>query len=414
MRRFAQPAPAMGQRYSTEMSGFDVVVAGGGPGGLSAAQSAAENGARVLLIEQGDEIGSPIRTSGGSFIRDLVKLGIPAHLYHPIRKCRFISPDNEASFSYDDPVLCIMDVRGVFQHLAAQAIGAGAHIRLATAAVEPVIENGFVCGVLTKAGRVDCMVLIDATGYRSALLRKAGLHAGFRRFGVGSEFDMYAPNYDQSEAVLIVGSQVAPSGYAWAFPWGNGRVRVGVGIIHGDSDQHPEGYLRKLCADANKFGMNLKGAQPIEHHYGLIPSDGLLENLVGNGILGVGDAAGQASALVGEGIRWAIKAGRMAGKIAAEAVARGDASAEFLGKYQKQWKSAHGANLRIAHAINERIARWDDGKWDRRTELLKLFSPDQFDEALQSNFVPGWALRLLWSHPSLVKEGIKELFANAI
>jgi digeranylgeranylglycerophospholipid reductase len=396
------------------MKSFDVVVAGGGPGGLASAQAAAENGASVLLVEQGDEIGAPTRTTGGSFVKDLEQLGIPAHLYHPIHRCRFVSPENAATFSFDDPVACVMDVRGVFQFLAERAIGAGAVIQVGTTALEPVLDSRIVRGVETKSRvygdeKISCSVLIDATGYRSTLLRKAGVHQGFKRFGVGSEFDLYAPDYDQAEVVLIVGNQVAPAGYAWAFPWGKGRVRIGVGIIHADSDEHPDEYLRKLCANAEQFGINLKNAQPIEYHYGLIPSEGLLETLVGNGILGVGDATGQASALVGEGIRWAIKAGTMAGKVAAEAVSAGDCSAQYLRKYEQQWKNTHGTNLRIAYEINKKISRWDDSKWDRKTELLKLFTPQQFGQALQANFLAAWPLRLICSHPSLMKEGFKEV-----
>ena len=46
----------------------DVLVAGGGPGGLAAAEAAARSGCSVLVLEAGKEIGSPTRTSGGSFI----------------------------------------------------------------------------------------------------------------------------------------------------------------------------------------------------------------------------------------------------------------------------------------------------------------------------------------------------------
>lgn len=397
------------------MKAFDVVIAGGGPGGLAAAQVASERGARVLVVEQGDEIGSPTRTTGGSFVKDLQQLGIPSHLYHPIKRCRFVSPTNSLEFSYEEPVTCVMDVRGVFQLLAERATAAGATIQLTTTAVEPIMEDGVVSGVLTKSRvygdeKIGSSILVDATGYRSSLLKKAGVHSGFRRFGVGSEFDFYAPQYDQSEAVLIVGSQIAPAGYAWAFPWGNGRVRVGVGIIHSDSNEHPDGYLRKLCENADRFGINLKGAQPLEYHFGLIPSEGLLDDLVGNGILGIGDAAGQASALVGEGIRWAIKAGTMAGRVCAEAVTAKSFTADYLRRYQKEWKSAYGVNLRIAYEINKKISRWNDAKWDRKFELLKLFTPEQFGEALQANFVAGWAFHLLLSHPKLMKEGFKEVF----
>src|SRR5579883_2608267 len=127
----------------------EVVIAGGGPAGLSAAEGLARAGREVTVIEQNHEIGSPIRTSGGSFIDELQGLGIPPHLYHPLRRVRFLSPNNEAVFEYPQPRFCILDVRGTFQYLAERAISAGARIRLSTRATAPIVENGFVRGVRT-------------------------------------------------------------------------------------------------------------------------------------------------------------------------------------------------------------------------------------------------------------------------
>jgi digeranylgeranylglycerophospholipid reductase len=405
------------QCIPTEYNKFDVIVAGGGPGGLAAAETIAKAGASVLVMEQNPEIGAPVRTTGGSFIQEMKNLGIPEDLYHPIRRCRYISPHNNVSFEYDDPILCVLDVRATFQFLAEQAIEAGAKISVGTAAGDPILKGGAVAGIRAKTPTMrdvefQCNILIDATGYRSHLLKKTEVSPGSKRFGVGAEYDFYAPYIDQDEALLIVGSQIAPSGYAWIFPWGGKRVRVGVGILHSDSDAHPDQYLDILVNRAAEFGADLRGAQPMEYHFGLAPSDGVLDSFVGNGVMAVGDAAGQLSSLAGEGIRWAIKAGRMAGAVAADAVKIGDFSKEFLNRYQKEWNSKYGTNLRIAYEINRRIAQWDDDKWDRKTELMKLLTPYQFGQALQTEFVSGWIFQLLWSHPMLLKEGFKELICR--
>ena len=386
----------------------DIAIAGGGPGGLAAAESAARAGCSVVLLEQHSEIGSPTRTSGGSFIRDLAALGIPERLWHPIRRCRFLAPATSASFDYEVPLLCIIDVKGVFQFLAERAIDAGARLLLGVTALGPRMEDGRVTGVCARrAGApefpVSSKVVIDATGYRAVLLKAAGVHEGYQRFGVGAEYDLYAPRYDQSEALLIVGSQIAPSGYAWMFPWGRARVRVGVGIIHPDSAGQPQSYLDHLVANSGRFGADLGGAQPVEYHTGLIPSDGLAGKFVNPGILGVGDAAGQASALVGEGIRWAIEGGKMAGEAAAAFVTKG----RLLSTYQKRWTRAFGTNLRIAYEINRKIAGWDDAQWNRGTELLKGFTPAQFGEALRSNFLAPWAI------PLVMKSGLKALMRRS-
>lgn len=386
------------------MTSPDAIVAGAGPAGLSAAEALARKGRSVLVLEQDHEIGSPIRTSGGSFVDEMEALGIPPRLFHPLSRLRFISPRNAATFEYRVPALCVIDVRGVFQFLAECAVSAGARIRLGSAAVAPILEGDVVRGVRTKDESFSCRVLLDATGYRSTLLKQSGLDPGFRRFGVGAEYDLFAPHCDQTEAVLMVGDQVAPSGYAWVFPWGRQRVRVGVGIIHPDSTANADSYLDRFLANLPRYGVDVRGAQPLEHHAGLIPSEQFASRFTGNGIMGVGDAVGQASSLLGEGIRWAIRAGRMAGQVAAQALNRGDTSRAALLPFEKQWRKQFGADLRLAHRVNQRIARWDDRKWDERTGLLKLLSPEQFTEALKTNLTGAWLWQFLKSHPRALAE----------
>ena len=387
---------------------YDAIIAGGGPAGLAAAETLARRGCSALVLEQNHEIGSPIRTSGGSFIDELDALGVPRGLHHPISRVRFLSPANAAVYDYVQPRMCVMDVRGVFQFLAGKAVEAGAAVRVATRVEGPVFQyerqDGKVVGVRTRDAVLGARVVIDATGYRSVLLKQAGLDPGMRRFGVGAEYDMYAPHCDEREAVLLVGGEFAPSGYAWVFPWGRHRVRVGVGIIHPDSDAKPDAYLDALVAGAGRFGVDLRGAQPLEHHAGLIPSECFAARFAGDGILGVGDAAGQASSLLGEGIRWAIQAGKMAGEVAAGAIAKGDVSRGALAEFERRWTKRYGKDLRLAHKINLRIASWDDRKWDERLEVLKLLTPDQFVEALKTNLTGGWLLRFLARNPRALAE----------
>jgi digeranylgeranylglycerophospholipid reductase len=384
------------------MSGYEAIVAGGGPAGLSVAEAIASRGRSVLVLEQNHEIGSPIRTSGGSFVSEMQALGIPPELYHPIHRVRFVAPHNAATFDYDVPALCIMDVRGVFQSLAERAVAAGAHLRLSTAAVAPVMDGDAVTGVRTRTATLPSRVLIDATGYRSSLFKPEK----FRRFGVGAEYDLFAPHCDQTEAVLVVGNDFAPSGYGWVFPWGRGRVRVGVGIIHPDSSGNLDLYLDRFLEALPRYGVNTKGAQPVEHHTGLIPSERFASTFAGNGILAVGDAAGQASSLLGEGIRWAIRAGQIAGEVVAQALSQSGAgqtlSRDALLPFEQKWRRQFGMDLRLAHRINQRIARWDDRKWDERTEIIKLLTPGQFAEALKTNLTGGWLWRFLSSHPETV------------
>ena len=394
-----------------------MIVVGGGPAGLSCAEGVASRGHSVVVLEQNKEIGNPIRTSGGSFVSEMVALDVPPHLYHTVKRCRLISPNEQAVFDYDSPAFCVLDVRRLYQYLAEKTIRAGGHIRLTAKATDILSEGGQVVGVAVSdtvlgTKSLKAKVVVDATGYHALLAKRAGVHSGFKRFGVGAEFDMFAPNIDESETVLIVGNQIAPSGYGWIFPYGNNRVRVGVGVIHGDTSVHPNVFLPRLIEYAASIDVDLSGAQPVEYHYGLIPSDGLSANMVGDGILAVGDSAGQASTLVGEGIRWAMSAGRLAGQVLDDCLRRGDFSASALSTYETRWRNEHERNLNVASKINQRVARYSDDKWDERIRLVKMIDSLSFAEALKSNFFAAWPLKLLASNPSLVKFGFKEVFGK--
>lgn len=377
----------------------DVVIAGGGPAGLCAAIETAAAGLSTIVVEKGAAIGVPLRTSGGSWIDELAALGVPPRFYLPIHRIRVIGPHAEARFDFHAPRMCVIDVRPFYQWLAQRAADAGAEIRLETRVDAAIGGDGHGVGVRTRGrnGRVDdiaARVVVDATGYPSALARRAQLHTGFGAFGVGVELDLHAPRHDPREAILIVGSAVAPCGYAWAFPYGDRRVRVGVGIGRPHSDADPHAYLDALRARVPALGA-LQGASPIEHHVGLIPLAAPRSvPLVRDRLVVTGDAAGQASSLVGEGIRYAMRAGRAAGAAIVAACRDDGVSAAALEAYPRAW-ARDERNLRFAHQIYRRIVDYDDAAWDREIEQLTRLSADQFAQGLKGDFTLGWLLAVI-------------------
>jgi digeranylgeranylglycerophospholipid reductase len=409
--------PRDGERM--EARHYDVLVVGGGPAGLCAAESAARGGARVAMLERQKEIGYPVHTSGGSWIQDMRALGIPRELYYPITGVTFLSPKREARFDYAEPVCCVLDVRGVYQHLACRAVAAGAELHPNSPVERPIVEEGKVVGVVAKdhrnrAGEWRAPVVIDASGFSSTLSTRTGLHGGYPRYGYGAEYDLYAPNYDQDRLYLIMGSQVAPSGYAWAFPRGKGRVRLGVGVIRPDVEADAREYLDSFAERLPSLAPAFCGASPVEYHTGLFPSVGVVEHFVGEGLLATGDAAGHGSTLVGEGIRFAIYSGQMAGAVAAEATKAGDPSARFLARYERAWRARFGREMEISYLVNQRIAAWSDAKWDYGIELLRRLTPAQAAELLRGDYSIGLFLGVLRRNPGLLRSGARKFFDVAL
>ncbi len=393
----------------------DVLIVGGGPAGLAAAEAAARLNARTVLLERQNEIGYPVHTSGGSWVSDMKALAIPEYLYHPITKVVFVSPHSEVPLHYNPAVACVLDVRGVYQHLASRAIAAGATLRVRHTVDTTIVENDRIMGVTAKNHvseriSVRASVTIDASGFSRHVGVRTGMGKAFHRYGYGAEYDLYARNYPQDELFLIMGSRYAPRGYAWAFPRGNGRVRLGVGVLHPDCDDDARAYLDSIVHDLPQLSDKFKDASAIEYHTGLFPSEGPLDRFSHDGLLLAGDAGGQGSTLVGEGIRFAIYSGQMAGCIAAEAVKAGDSSAAFLGRFDKQWRSRFGRDMDISYMINKRIANYSDDQWDNALNLMKRLTPTQVAQALRGDFSVGLIMGVLARNPGLVATGGKKFF----
>ena len=366
---------------------YDVVVAGAGPAGLAIAEPLAEQGFSVLVCEKAPEIGKPVRTSGGSWIADLRALGLPDHLWHPIDSLRFQSANAEADIRWGPGVGCALDVTGTWRYLAGRAERAGATVVTGTLAR---LEAPGRIGLRTPDGsaQVRCRLVVDATGTTSLLARQAGIHQGFERVGVGYERELSAPHYPQDEAVVLVGG-VAPAGYAWAFPRGETRVRVGVGVIQPDVEMSPRVLYEPV---ADKLSDALADSTILELHAGRIPSDRAPARLTGDALMVVGDSAGQSNPLLGEGIRHVIAAARLAAPIATSALQRpGVVARERLRRWERVGRRARGRSWPLALRANRYVARLDDGDWDRAVDLLATL-PVETATALLRGDVLSWPM----------------------
>ena len=385
------------------MVDYDIAVVGGGPAGLSAAYAAAKSKANVILFEKDESIAHNVRTSGVTWIDEIEKLGITSEHYNPIKNYCFISPSNEVNIKGSIAKSCVLNVRSAFQHLAFLAAEAGSQIMLKSNVMNVILDSkNRICGLKASTPKGDvfigCKLVIDASGFNSSIARRLGIVNEWRRYGVGAEYECYCEKVDIETWTLMAGQKYSEAGYAWVFPLSKNRIRVGVGIGRPESRADPleklNSIIEKKLNPFHKMGKII----PIELHYGAIPNEGLRKSSVFDGLVLVGDSAGQANPLLLEGIRYAIEFGRLAGKIGAMSLSDNSVKASLI-EYERIWRSKIESKINSAIKVQSRWIGLSDDEWDKEIEILRDMSMEEFLDFVKAEFTTGKMLKLALNHP---------------
>ena len=392
---------------------FDIVIVGAGPAGSSAAHEAARNGSSVALLEKESVVAETVRTSGVTWVKDAQSFGIPEDCYNPIKNYSFCSPSNTVTISDDVAKAAVLDVRKTYRHLAKQAQESGAKLFVDTNVTDVITdEQKKPIGVIAKSAdkeiKFNAKVVIDCSGFQSVVGKMLGLITQWERFGAGAEYEVRAENVDDKTWWLMVGQKYSPAGYAWIFPVGGDIVRIGVGIGKPESNVDPTERLNELMENKEGPIKDLGEITKIEFHYGLIPNDGLSRKTVYDNLILVGDSAGQANPLVLEGIRYAIRFGRVAGKVASDAIKNDDTSENALKPYETDWKKAIESKINSASKVQNRWIGLSDEQWDKELDVISELSADEFLDFIRADFGISKIMRLATHHPKLA---VRQLFS---
>ncbi|MBS3815464.1 MAG: NAD(P)/FAD-dependent oxidoreductase [Hadesarchaea archaeon] len=354
---------------------YDVLVVGAGPGGSTAAYAAAENGAKVLVLDKRRELGVPVQC-GEALSEDILnELNIepdPRWAINRIIGAKLVSPSGNSLILKEKRAVgkvgYILDRKCFDRHLAIRAARAGADIRVDTFVNGLIEEEGEYKGVTAqtmdgqKEYRAD--IIIAADGVMSKVARYAGLNTalGPEDIESGAQFKMVNVEFESSELMeFYFGSEFAPGGYVWVFPRGEDVANVGIGVLPERAEKNSIEYLK----DFVKENPRLKDGKIVEINAGGVPVSGPLEKTVKDNIMVVGDAARQVNALTGGGMDWAMRAGNIAGEVAAEAINQDDVSEESLSKYEGRWREK----------MSKSLERYLKGK-----DVLLSLSDDELDD----------------------------------
>lgn len=360
----------------------DVIVIGGGPGGLMAARRLAERGRDVVVLEEHAVIGYPVHCTGLIGLNAFAELELPRETIRAtVRSACFRANGHSVLFHTDRIAAAVVD-RGSFDAaLARGAVLAGASIRTGVRVDRIDVGSKNVeihTGDRDRPIRGRACVLACGAKYR--LHRSLGL--GIPRAWIQSvQFDAPFPPYPHVEVHL--GRELAPGGFAWLVPFaadGASRARIGVMC----QDRAHERFRRFVTALARRSALDV-AALPVPQRK-MLPL-GPIRKTYATRVVAVGDAAGLVKPTTGGGIYYSLLTGRLAADVLDDALGRDALGDAHLREYQARWKELLGAEIRIGLAFRALTSKLDDGVIQR---LLRLSSTDGVQPLLSSNANFNW------------------------
>lgn len=287
---------------------YDVIVVGSGPAGACTAWRLAQAGVQVAVLEKA--VLPRYKTCGGGIIGRAWQ-SLPVDVRHVIEQdCHTallnIVP-NGLSFTTQRPTPIVsMTMRDQFDYAllsAAQAGGAVVHQRCA---VEEVSYHGDGVTVSTKMGEMKAKFVVAADGALGTTARRVGMADG-RVLIPALEYEVTVPHelLDRSSRVARFDFGILPHGYAWAFPK---RRHLSIGVL---SMVQREGELKRAIMQYLDL-LGCRDVTHIERHGFVIPVRPRKGPFIKNRVLVVGDAAGFADPVTGEGISFALRSGQQA------------------------------------------------------------------------------------------------------
>ena len=344
----------------------DVIIVGGGPGGLMAAACLAREGLDVAVLEEHTQVGAPVHCTGVLAQEAVGELDLPREsILNLLSTARFYSPSGR-HISYTTPTTEALVIdRAVFdRRLARDAEASGAAIRVG-ARVTDVRTGAASAEVELESG--------ETLSGRAVILACGASYAFQRRLGLGlpsvhlNSAQLEVPATRTGDVELHFGTATAPRGFAWAVPVTRSAghfVRIGL-MCDGDPARPFANVLARL---GPSWGVTPEiPSAPRRRLLPLAP----IQRTYTDRLLAIGDAAGLVKPTTGGGIYYSIVSARIAADVLTEALRRDRLDADMLSRYQTTWRRQLMPEFRAQLAMRMLAQRLSDHEIDLLFELAQ-------------------------------------------
>jgi digeranylgeranylglycerophospholipid reductase len=339
---------------------YNATIVGAGTAGCLAAKTTAEAGLKTLLIEKNPKEAVGEKICGDALGEHHLKfLGLEkptgGELEAKIDGIKIFSPDENTVFTIaDKDFIGYLLNRPLFgQWLLKKAIDAGATFQDSTNFRSPIIEKGAVVGITAKnmktgtVAQLRSKVVVDATGYFGMVRKQLPAELGIDRTIANEDVEACYREIRQLKqeaqntryCEIYLNQKASPGGYVWIFPKGGARVNVGIGTcMRKTGYPNPKEQLYSTTFSKPMF----EGSTVLAAGSWFDPVRRPIDNMVGNGVMLVGDAASLVNPIHGGGIGPSMLSGYFAGQQIVEALDKGEPTREALWGYNKRYIDTYG------------------------------------------------------------------------
>ena len=311
---------------------WDVIVAGAGPAGSTAAYHLASAGHTVLLVDRHEfprekVCGDALIPDALNSLRTLGLYNAVRALGHCVNRLTAFSPSR---LPVRVDAECITLRRELLDALIAEkAIAQGTTFRVgAVASIRQKIGGGVTVTFHGSERRAQARVAILATGANVSLLENLGVVQ--RPTPSGLALRCYVRSAHIIDDLIISFDRSITPGYAWIFPMGNREYNVGCGVFYNGTRKNKINLREAFSAFMTHFPVarslmsKAESATPLRGAMLRSGLEGAARSCNGGSIVSIGETIGATYPFTGEGIGKAMETAALAARQIDYALQRDD------------------------------------------------------------------------------------------
>ncbi len=365
---------------------FDVIIIGGGPSGLLAADVLSQHGTEVAVLEQCGEIGKDVVCSGVLSKEAFRRYNLPKNsIVGDLKEVELNSPYG-LKINYVHPNVDVVVVdRHIFdKELGNNATGNGAKIftnsRVMSIYDDPeFVQANFKNGAGLKSLKSKIIVIATGISFNLQMANKLGRP---KKIIKGIQTEVRAENNEKLR--VFWGSQYSEGFFGWSIPLKDGTTRVGV-MTEGNAMEGLNNLLTEIGPYTNLCSDN-----------GVIKRKGIAFGCINKSytdrIIVIGEAAGLVKTTTGGGIFYGLLSAEIASETILHAAGKNNFQSETLSRYETKWKKAIGNEIKFGEYFHNIYSSLDDKFVE---ELFEASKKDNLLDHIAQNGKFDWHLNTI-------------------